>query len=84
MLFEKDLCLHYVVMNNVANDDYYFLRKNIKGKYFYLLTDFSIPMKEKLISYLVLYPRLFNAVTTLYKRIRSIHIMNNKKKFNKK
>jgi glycosyltransferase involved in cell wall biosynthesis len=84
ILFEKNLCLHYIIMKNVDNDNYFLLRKNVKDKIFYVLADFSIPIKVKLVSCLVLYPRMFNATAVLYNRIQFICTLNNKTKFNKK
>jgi glycosyltransferase involved in cell wall biosynthesis len=69
ILFEKNICLYYIVTKKFDNADYNFLRKNIKDNFFYLLTDFSIPVKMKLVTLLVLYPRLFNIIAFLYKKL---------------
>jgi hypothetical protein len=68
VIFERNLCLHYIKMRNIVSDDYLFLRKDIKNKIFYVLIDSSIPIKIKLLSWLVLYPKLFSAIDFFYKK----------------
>jgi hypothetical protein len=60
-----------------ANDGYYFLRKNIKDKILYVLIDFSIPIKEKLLSCLVLYPKLYYLVRGIFMFIKNTYKGNN-------
>jgi hypothetical protein len=68
VIFERKLCGDYIKMKNL-NDRYYFLRKSIKDRLPFILMDLSFPVKERLLSCLVLYPRLFDAVFALYKKL---------------
>jgi hypothetical protein len=65
-IFEKNLCIHYIKMKEI-NSQYYLLRKDIKNKFLSLLVDFSFPIKEKLLTCMTLYPKLFNFISVLYK-----------------
>jgi hypothetical protein len=68
VIFEKNLCRHYIKMKNIG-DSYRFLKKDIKDKLPYILIDFSFPIKEKLLSWLVLHPKLFYVMSVLYKKL---------------
>jgi glycosyltransferase involved in cell wall biosynthesis len=69
VFLEKDLCIHYIKTKNSSNENYLFLTKKIRDKLPCVLINFSVPVKEKLMSWLVLYPSLFNTIYLLYKKL---------------
>jgi glycosyltransferase involved in cell wall biosynthesis len=66
VIFERNLCTHYISRMKTINDKYYLLRKDIIDKLPYILIDVSFPLREKLLSCLVLFPKLWRFARSVF------------------
>jgi glycosyltransferase involved in cell wall biosynthesis len=64
--FKVEIGIHYIKMKDVINDNYAFLRKDLKDNLFSILVDFTIPVKEKIRYVLVLYPKLWHLSHSIF------------------
>jgi glycosyltransferase involved in cell wall biosynthesis len=62
VIFAYDLCKHYVMQNDCNNKDFLFLKKIISNNKKYLLFDFSVSLKKKILCCLIFFPRLYRRV----------------------
>jgi glycosyltransferase involved in cell wall biosynthesis len=60
--FAYDLCKHYVIQNDCTNKNFLFLKKIISNNGKYLLFDFSIPLKKKILCFLIFFPCLYRKI----------------------
>jgi glycosyltransferase involved in cell wall biosynthesis len=67
MKYSTSLCYHYLNRYDFVNDDFSYLRKSIAQNINILLFDFSVSFKQKIMSCLVLTPRLYTCLFRIWK-----------------
>lgn len=71
-LFALNLCLHYIKKDDCANDDFYFLKKIVSYNITYLLLDCSVSLRQKILCFLVFFPRIYHICCLKHKEKHDI------------
>ena len=74
ILFSSKKCRDYI-MENDYNNNYLYLKKDIKQNLNYLVFDFAVPVKYKMFCCLVLVPWLFKPVFSIFVYIKNRSII---------